>query len=326
MTGTTDRTGQMPRDTTSRVAATGLWPAEKRPMGVGVMVPRIIGGPAGRTPRFADVLAIAETAHESGFDALWFGDHFSWVEDDGSVVPRWETFTMMAAIAARVPDILLGTMVACTGYRNSGVTAKIADALDEISNGRLILGLGAGWNKPEYDQFGFPFDHRVSRFEEALQIIHPLLRHGRADFQGTFEQANNAINAPRGPRPAGPPILVGSNGERMLGILARYGDAWNSGWISSVEEANVPVEKVERICREHGRDPATVAKTVSVYFSMRGEPLGNTKLFTGGTGDRAALMARFRDREFRHMITAFDHCTPETIAELGEALPLLDRT
>jgi alkanesulfonate monooxygenase SsuD/methylene tetrahydromethanopterin reductase-like flavin-dependent oxidoreductase (luciferase family) len=308
------------------VAELGLWPVEKRPMGVGIMIPRIIGGPNGHDPRFSDVLAICESAHRAGFDSLWFGDHFSWVEPDGTVVPRWETFTMMAAIAARVPDVLLGTMVACTGYRNSGVTAKMTEALDEISGGRIILGVGAGWNKPEYEQFGYPFDHRVSRFEEAIQIIRPLLREGRATFQGKYEQANNAVNAPKGPRPEGAPILFGSNGERMLGLLAKYGDAWNSGWISSIEEAEAPVARLHRIVSEHGRDPQTVAITASVYFSMRGEPVGKAKLFEGNVEERAALMARFHDRGFRHMITAFDHCTPETVTELGQSLPLLDAT
>lgn len=302
----------------------GMWPHEKRPMGVGIMIPRIIGGPNGRDPRFEDVLAICKSAHASGFDSIWFGDHFSWVNDDGSITPRWETFTMMAAIAASVPDVLLGTMVACTGYRNSGLTVKTFEALDEISGGRVVVGVGAGWNKPEYDQFGYPFDHRVSRFEEAIQIIRPLLREGRVDFQGTYEQANNAVNVPRGPRTQGAPILFGSNGERMLGLLAKYGDAWNSGWISTPEEANEPVAKLERICREHGRDPETVAKTACVYFSMRGESIGSAKLFDGNVEERAQLMAKFRDRRFRHMMTAFDHCTPETVAELGESLPLLD--
>jgi alkanesulfonate monooxygenase SsuD/methylene tetrahydromethanopterin reductase-like flavin-dependent oxidoreductase (luciferase family) len=271
------------------------------------------------------VLAIAIAARDAGFDSLWFGDHFSWVNEDGSIAPRWETFTMMAAVAARVPDLLLGTMVAATSYRNSGVTVKIAETLDEISDGRLILGLGAGWNKPEYDQFGFPFDHRASRFDDAIRIIFPLLREGKVDYQGTYERANQAVNRPRGPRPAGPPILIGSNGDRMLGILARYGDAWNSGWVSGVEQIEAPVEKLERICRENGRDPATVVKTASVFFSMRGEPLGlDSKLFEGNVQERATLMAQFRDRGFGHMITAFDHCTPETVTELGASLPLLD--
>jgi alkanesulfonate monooxygenase SsuD/methylene tetrahydromethanopterin reductase-like flavin-dependent oxidoreductase (luciferase family) len=301
-----------------------MWPQEKRPMGVGVIVPRIIGGPNGRDPRYEDVLAICKAAHTAGFDSLWFGDHFSWVNDDGSIAPRWETFTMMAAIAANVPDLLLGQMVACTGYRNSGVTVKMTEALDEISGGRVILGLGAGWNKPEYDQFGFPFDHRYSRFEEAIQIIHPLLREGHATFQGAYEQANDAVNRPRGPRPHGAPILFGSNGDKMLGLLAKYGDAWNVGWVNSVDDVVEPVAKLERICNEHGRDPGTVAQTAGVCFQMRGETAGGMKLFDGSVEERAQLMAQFRDRGFRHMIAAFDHCTPETVAELGQSLSLLD--
>ena len=110
----------------------------------------------------------------------------------------------------------------------------------------------------------------------------------------------------------------------MLGLLAEYGDAWNSGWVSTIDEVEAPVAKLERISREHGRNPETIVKTACVYFSMRGESMGATKLFVGNPDERAQLMAQFRDRGFRHMMTAFDHCTPETIAELGESLPILD--
>jgi alkanesulfonate monooxygenase SsuD/methylene tetrahydromethanopterin reductase-like flavin-dependent oxidoreductase (luciferase family) len=217
-------------------------------------------------------------------------------------------------------------MVACTGYRNSGVTVKCFETLDEISGGRVICGIGAGWNQPEYEQFGYPFDHRVSRFEEAIQIIHALLREGKADFQGIYEQANNAVNRPRGPRSMGAPILIGSSGERMLGLLARYADAWNGGWVASLDELSENIARLERVCREHGRDPDTVAKTASVYFSMRGEGVGGARLFEGDTQARGALLAQFRDAGFRHLITAFDHCTPETVTELGDALRVLDAT
>lgn len=309
----------------SGLVATGHWPASKRPMGVGVMMPISEGGHFGGNPRFSDVVEVSQAAAAAGFDALWFADHFSSTRDDGVVRGVWEAFTMMAAVAAAVPDLQIGSLVACTGYRNPGLLAKMAESIDEISDGRFILGLGAGWHKPEYDQFGFPFDYRVSRFEEAIKIIHPLLRQGEADFQGKFFQANKAVNVPRGPRPAGPPILIGSNGERMLGLVAQYADAWNTGWHRSTEKVIGQAEKLNRACLAAGRNPSTVAKTVGANFRMNPSRGSRPDCFEGGNEERAQLLREFRDLGIVHVIAGLDLCTPETVTDFGGALRLLDK-
>ncbi len=115
-----------------------------------------------------------------------------------------------------------------TKFRNPAILAKMAATLDAISGGRLILGLGAGWHAPEFEAFGIPFDHRVDRFEEALQIIVPLLHTGQVDFQGRYYRTPNCELRPRGPRASGPQILIGAAGPRMLRLAARYADAWNT--------------------------------------------------------------------------------------------------
>jgi alkanesulfonate monooxygenase SsuD/methylene tetrahydromethanopterin reductase-like flavin-dependent oxidoreductase (luciferase family) len=122
----------------------------------------------------------------------------------------------------------LGSLVACTAFRNPALLAKMADTIDEISGGRLIVGLGAGWDGPENQAFDIKSDHRVDRFEEALQIIVPLLRTGRVDFAGKYYQARDCELRPRGPRPGGPPILIGAKGPRMLRLAASYADLWNA--------------------------------------------------------------------------------------------------
>ena len=307
------------------VFTSSQWVASKRPMGVGIMVPIAEAGHFGPTPRFADVLELCQTAAETGFDSLWFADHFSFTGDDGEVRGIWEVFTIIAAVAAVVPNLQIGTMVACTGFRNPGLIAKMAESIDEISGGRFILGLGAGWHKPEYDQYGFPFDYRVTRFEESLKIIHPLLREGKADFQGTFFQAANAVNVPKGPRPAGPPILIGSNGDRMLNLLAQYADAWNTGWHSSTEKAIAQIEKLNQACLAIGRDPSTVSKTVGANFKMEPSLGRRPDPLEGGTEARAMLMRQFRDLGFVHLIAGLDLCTPDTIRDFGAALELLDQ-
>ena len=116
--------------------------------------------------------------------------------------------------------IELGPLVACTNFHNPALLAKQAATIDEISGGRFVLGLGAGWNETEFRAFGFPFDHRIDRFEEAFTIIRTLLREGAIDFDGRYYQARDCELLPRGPRPGGPPLMIGSIGPRMLRIDA----------------------------------------------------------------------------------------------------------
>ena len=149
--------------------------------------------------------------------------------------------------------------------------AKKAATLDEISGGRLILGLGAGWNETEYSAFGFPYDHRVSRFEEAFTIIRTLLREGRCDFDGTYYQVRDCELLPRGPRPEGPPLMVGSDGERMLGITLPHVQAWNAwfAWFDNgAERYRALRERIDAACRTAGRDPAEVERTAALFVAF----------------------------------------------------------
>ncbi|NOK57387.1 MAG: hypothetical protein GFH27_549309n122 [Chloroflexi bacterium AL-W] len=178
---------------------------------------------------YRTVRDLALQAEQAGFDSLWLYDHLLFRSDE-STAGQWECFTFLAALAEATECITLGTLVACTAFRNPALTAKIATALDEVSNGRFVLGLGAGWNEAEFHAFGLPFDHRVARFEEAVKIITPLVREGKVDFTGTYERAPDCMNIPRGPSPSGPPILVGAFGPRMVRIAAQYADYINTSY------------------------------------------------------------------------------------------------
>lgn len=156
----------------------------------------------------------------------------------------WECWTVLAALAEATQRVEIGTLVLCNSLRNPAVLAKMATAIDEVSHGRLILGVGAGWNEPEYRAFGLPFDQRVDRFEEALQIIRPLLRDGHVDFTGRYYQAPNCEDLPRGPRADGPPLLVGSEGPRMLRLTAQYADLWNIGYMGVTSQASASCAKI----------------------------------------------------------------------------------
>jgi len=198
-----------------------------RPLKVGINLPTPEGGIAGKTTRWADLFAIASRAEALGFDSLWVPDHLllTWQEKTRGI---WECWSGLSALAAVTHRVELRSLVACTAFRSPALLAKMADTIDEISGGRLILGLGAGWNGPESQVFDMKSDHRVDRFEEALQIIVPLLRTGRVDFAGKYYQARDCELRPRGPRPGGPPILIGDKGPRMLRLAATHADLWNA--------------------------------------------------------------------------------------------------
>jgi alkanesulfonate monooxygenase SsuD/methylene tetrahydromethanopterin reductase-like flavin-dependent oxidoreductase (luciferase family) len=302
-----------------------IWFESERPMSLGLMIPIGEKSHFGETPRFSDMVEIAQTAREVGFEAIWFADHFSFESPDNDEIRGvWECWTMMAAVAAQVPDVQIGALVACTGFRNPGVIAKMTESIDEISGGRFILGLGAGWHKPEYDQFGFPFDYRVSRFEDAISIIHPLLREGKADYQGEFFEANNAVNRPRGPRETGAPILVGSSGDRMLGLIAKYADAWNTVWHNDPEVVKPRMEKVDAACKAAGRDPKSLIRTAGGNFAMKGYMERRPNPVKGEPDEMATRLGGFRDLGMSHFVCGLDPCTPETIRAFGSVIETLD--
>ena len=309
------------------------WPASSQPMSMGVILPIAEDSAFGRTPHFSDVLEMTRVANDVGFDVVWIIDHFVFRPESDSQFQMpseedergvWECFTTMAGLASATERIQIGSLVACTGFRNPGLVAKMTETIDDISGGRAILGLGAGWHKPEYDAFGFPYDHRVTRFEEAMVIIAPLLREGRVDFEGTFFQAANAVNRPRGPRPGGAPILVGSTGERMLRIIARYADAWNTVWHRDPEAVVPLMAAVDAACREVGRDPATLVRTAGGNIAMPGYLGKRPNPIEGDSEQIAATVRRFRDLGMQHFIAGLDPCTPQSIEQFARVIELVN--
>jgi alkanesulfonate monooxygenase SsuD/methylene tetrahydromethanopterin reductase-like flavin-dependent oxidoreductase (luciferase family) len=238
---------------------------------VGVELPIAVDKGRHGTPRWGDLGRMARQAEEVGFDSVWIEDHLLFRHAGRGAQGVWEGWAMIAAVAAVTSRVEIGPLVSCMSFRNPAYLAKLADTVEEISGGRLILGIGAGWHEPEYRAFGFPFDHRVSRFEEGLRIVHGLLRHGQVDFAGRFHQARECELRPRGPRPGGPPILIGSIGTRMLALLARYGDLWNAYFSHTKNDpAGIPPlrDQVDAACRDAGRDPATLGRTAAVFVDM----------------------------------------------------------
>lgn len=262
---------------------------------VGVQLPEVE-----RPVTWPELREVARTAEACGLDSIWVGDHLLYRDGGEARGPR-EAWTMLAALAEATERVHLGPLVASVSFHSPAMLAKMAATVDDISGGRLILGLGAGWNRVEYDAFGFPFDHRVDRFEEAFTIIRKLIREGAVDFEGRYHTVRESELIPR-PRPD-IPLMVGSNGDRMLRITLPFVDAWNT-W--HTDYRNDPsrigplLEKVDFVCAEVGRDPAGVTRTAALYVQA-----------PGGKGRRAGSSER-------------PVVDPVPVAALGEALSTLE--
>ena len=306
--------------------------AAGRPLRVGVQLPEVE-----REVRWPEYVALARLVEDVGFDSAWVGDHLLYRYADGSSRGPWEAWTLLAGLAAATSRVTLGPLVACTAFHAPAVLAKQAATVDEISGGRLVLGLGAGWNETEFRAFGVPFDHRIARFEEAFTIIRTLLREGAVDFKGTYYQARDCELLPRPGRPDGPPLLIGSTGERMLRIAAPHVDAWNA-WYADTGNRPAGVGplrgRVDAACRDAGRDPAAIERTVAVLVRLPGgtgrimgdtSPAQTVAPLEGSPDLMAAKLRAYAREGIGHVQLVVDPITPGSIEALAPVLEALDR-
>lgn len=303
---------------------------------VGLFLPSGVASQGGDTAGWADLLALARRAEELGFDSLWLPDHvLLGSSSDRTRIGAWECWSLLAALAASTSRVELGPLVSCTAYRNPAMLARIADTVDEISGGRVILGLGAGWAEAEFRAFGFPFDHRVSRFEEAIQIISGLLHREPVDFQGTYHAVRDGELLPPGPRPQGPPIMVGTVGPRMLRLTARYADAWNADFGSTPESIRSLTECVDAACRDVGRDPTTLGRSASLKITMPGHGapgdywVANVMArgaLSGSPEELAASLRAYAAAGISHVQVWLDPATIAGIEAFAPVLGLLEGT
>lgn len=275
---------------------------------------------------YETIRAIVQQAETDSFDSIWLPDHLLYRNPDGATRGNWECWTMLAALAEATQRVEIGTLVLCNSLRNPAILAKMATAADEVSGGRIILGIGAGWNEPEYQAFGLPFDHRVDRFEEALQILKPLLREGHVDFEGQYYQVRNCDDLPRGPREAGPPLLVGGEGPRMLKLTAQYADFWNTGYMGAPSTMTEKLAKIEAACRDVGRDPATLGITalIGVWFPdlQDKQPAFFDQPLVGTAQEIAEAMCGYAELGVQHIIFQYEPYRAEARQRLTEALRL----
>jgi alkanesulfonate monooxygenase SsuD/methylene tetrahydromethanopterin reductase-like flavin-dependent oxidoreductase (luciferase family) len=296
-----------------------------RPCKVGVQLPEVE-----RFVPWPEYLDLARRAESAGYDSIWVGDHLVYDLPDGSTRGPYEAWTTLAAIAAATERVEIGPLVASTGFHAPAMLAKQAATVDAISQGRLILGLGAGWNRGEFDAFGFPYDRRVSRFEEALAIIAPLLREGRTTFHGQFYDVDDCVLDPRPVREGGPPIMLGSNSPRMLSIGLPVVDSWNVWWSiydNSVEKFAQVKAEVDAVIP----DGRTVDATAAVLVTLpggRGRLMGETydaSVTTVTPDDLGQHIRGLAAAGAMHLQLVLDPIVAESIDTIGAVLADLDR-
>jgi probable F420-dependent oxidoreductase len=273
---------------------------------------------------------MARAAERSGFDSIWLGDHLLYRGDGRPERGPWEAWTLLAALAAVTERVRLGPLVASTAFHAPAMLAKEAATVDEVSGGRLVLGIGAGWNEPEFRAFGFPYDHRVDRFEESFGIVRRLLAGERVSFRGHYHHVEDVVLLPRPARRV--PLMVGSTGERMLRVALPHVDAWNTwyDWYGNTPEGfaagNTRITEAVGLA---GRDPLDVRRSACVLVvldrSAIERPIEAGIRPLEGDAERIATGLReIAEAGADEAILVANPITERAILELAEAIAILE--
>ncbi len=297
-------------------------------MKIGFILPLGEDTDLGRPPSWREIRSLALQAEAGGFDSVWTYDHLLYRFPDHGTMGVQECWSVLSALSEATEQVELGTLVMPASWRNPALLAKMAVTVDGISGGRLILGVGTGYHRPEFDAFGYPYDHRVDRFEEALQVIGPLLRDGKVDFTGTYVSAPDCELRPAPERQI--PLLVAGRGPRMLRLTATHADLWNMAWFGEASALAESRAELEAACIEVGRDPGTLGVTAGVHVALP-EALDDepnpARVLTGSPEQIAAGLRGYREAGVAHVIcgalasTTYEYTT-KVIALVADALTL----
>ena len=296
---------------------------------IGLVLPMGESFVDGSTARWVEIRDLAVRAEAIGFDTVWVPDELLWRPPDGETLGWWECVAMTGAVAAATSRGKVGTWVLSAPHRNAGITAKAVETIDEISGGRFVLGLGSGHAGRQAHAFGLPEDHVFGRFEEAVEIIVPLLRHGRANFEGTFHAARDLEHRPVGPRPGRIPVMIGAKGPKMVQLAVRHADIWS--WYaeerSDLTEFGPRLDALLAACDAAGRDPATIGRSAGIVV----EPTSITGAADAvgvpirGTAEEIADGFRvFREAGFTQLEVMLWPPTPAALDAMEPVMQLLE--
>ncbi len=287
---------------------------------IGIQLPEVE-----RVVSWEEYVAIARAAEEIGFDSVWVGDHLLYRGDGRPERGPWDAWTIMAGLAVATERVTIGPLVACLAFHPPGILARMAAAMSELSGGRFVLGVGAGWNEVEFQAFGIPFDRRAARFLEAFDIVHALLRGDRVTVRGRFHASEDAVLLPPPPRRV--PIMVGSSGSRVLRATIARVDAWNiwfADYGNTPEGFAAASAKVSRMARDAGRDPGEIARSACLFVvldSLAAERPTDTVPGVEGPPQRIAGAVReLGEAGANEVILVVTPITERSVRDLGETV------
>jgi alkanesulfonate monooxygenase SsuD/methylene tetrahydromethanopterin reductase-like flavin-dependent oxidoreductase (luciferase family) len=273
---------------------------------------------------------MARAAEEVGFDSVWVGDHLLYRDDGRPETGPWDAWTLLTGLAAVTERVSLGPLVACTAFRPPGVLARIAAAVDEVSGGRLVVGLGAGWNEPEFTAFGIPFDDRFRRFSEAFEIISRLLAGERVTYSGNYETVVDAVLLP--PPSRRPPLMLGAIGRRTVEGAIPYVDAWNTWyeWYGNTPDGFAAANgRIDEIAQRAGREPQAILRSACVFVAVDPDAaerraVENAPPVEGSPKTVAAFLRDLAAAGANEAILVVNPINETSIRHLGRALAVLD--
>jgi probable F420-dependent oxidoreductase len=296
-----------------------------RPFRIGVQLPEIE-----RVVRWPEYVAMARAAEEVGFDSIWVGDHLLYPDANGAERGPWDAFTVLAALAQATERVTLGPLVACLAFHPPGMIARMSATIDEISGGRFELGVGSGWNEPEFRAFGFPYDHLASRFLESFEIVRKLLAGERVTATGEYWQVDDAVLLPAPARRI--PLMIGSRGPRQLAATLPYADSWNTWYTAFGNTAAglAPLnEWISEQARVAGRDPAEIDRSACVFVAFGGpsggrEHTAEAPPLQGDAGQMARDLRDYAEAGADELILVLDPISEESVRRCAAVLELLD--
>jgi probable F420-dependent oxidoreductase len=274
----------------------------------------------GSWPRIRE---LAEVAEAEGLDSLWVADHFFYKPPDDEPRGLHEAWTLLSAAAAVTSRVELAPLVLCSAFRNPGLLAHMAATLDEVSGGRLLLGVGAGWHDPEFEAFGYPPDHKVGRFEEWVEIVVRLLRGEKVTFDGRYYQTRDAVVLPAPSRRI--PILIAGNKPRMMSLVARHADSWNTAWFGRPDDRlRERLEALDRALDDASRDRGSLERHVGLLVRDPDHPGEgeDSDWFKGSVEELAGLLREHEQLGIAHAVVILEPRTPRSVERLAEAVRL----
>jgi len=313
-------------------------------MKIGILLLTWNGAMDGETPTSRDVVEIAQLCEATGIDSVWLSDHYFFDYADfksvGVEFPSemhgikggsWECWALVSAIAQATNKVGIGTLVSSASFRNPALLARTIDTVDDLSNGRLIVGLGAGDFPFEHESFGYPFERRIARFEEAIEITSRLLKGETVTFDGEFYSTKEAALLPKGIRPEGPPLLIGAlfGRPRMTRLTLQYGDYWNCFLAfgeNTVDRYRESWANLVQASEKHNRDPSTIKRNVTLCVNIADTPfpIPGSQPISGSPQAVANTLSEFAAEGIEDctvVLNPFTRAGIEQFAEIAQRVP-----